>query len=207
MPPILPGSVDALNKFEDLSGVDSKAFSNPYDALIEACQNDPVIRTSHFSIAHIFWRTFLHNLSNWITFSKSSNGWFLQKEIQSRYSTHRIARNAKQKADLLSPDFKGLILDSILQKLETPSLEPGFVDPRNSLVLWARPPSTVSAMISKVQQRLKVIAPSLYFLFHLVQTRSLMVIDCMRYIVRFSQCTSAKILSYHFHARVIYDKV
>jgi hypothetical protein len=42
MPAILPGSVDARNKFEDLSGVDTRAFSNPYDALIEACQDDPV---------------------------------------------------------------------------------------------------------------------------------------------------------------------
>lgn len=42
MPAILPGSVDTRNKFEDLSGVDTRAFSNPYDALIEACQDDPV---------------------------------------------------------------------------------------------------------------------------------------------------------------------
>jgi hypothetical protein len=42
MPAILPGSVDAHNKFEDLSGVDTRAFSNPYDALIETCQDDPV---------------------------------------------------------------------------------------------------------------------------------------------------------------------
>jgi hypothetical protein len=42
MPPILPGSADASNNFEDLSGIDSTKFSNPYEALIEACQNDPV---------------------------------------------------------------------------------------------------------------------------------------------------------------------
>ena len=42
MPPSLPGSADAKNKFEDLSGVHSATFSNPYDALIEACHNDPV---------------------------------------------------------------------------------------------------------------------------------------------------------------------
>lgn len=35
-------TVDDLNKFEDLSGVDSTAYANPYDALIEACQDDPV---------------------------------------------------------------------------------------------------------------------------------------------------------------------
>lgn len=42
MPQIHPLSSDAGNTFEDLSGVDSAAFSNPYDALIDACQDDPV---------------------------------------------------------------------------------------------------------------------------------------------------------------------
>lgn len=44
MPPGHPDSVDTRNKFEDLSGVDITAYTNPYDALIEACQNDPVIQ-------------------------------------------------------------------------------------------------------------------------------------------------------------------
>jgi len=48
MPPTLPGSVDATNKFEDLSGVDIRLYANPYDALIEACQDDPVSSTSPF---------------------------------------------------------------------------------------------------------------------------------------------------------------
>jgi hypothetical protein len=38
----LPPSADSQNSFEDLSGVDSAAFANPYDALIEACHDDPV---------------------------------------------------------------------------------------------------------------------------------------------------------------------
>lgn len=33
---------DAGNKFEDLSGVNVSDFSNPYDALIQACHDDPV---------------------------------------------------------------------------------------------------------------------------------------------------------------------
>ncbi|TVY73223.1 hypothetical protein LSUE1_G008142, partial [Lachnellula suecica] len=36
-----PESADARNEFEDLSGVDITAYGNPYDALIEACQDDP----------------------------------------------------------------------------------------------------------------------------------------------------------------------
>lgn len=43
MPPrTLLGSADSKNKFEDLSGVNIAAYSNPYDALIEACGDDPV---------------------------------------------------------------------------------------------------------------------------------------------------------------------
>lgn len=42
MSSVLPASADSQNKFEDLSGVDSTQFSNPYDALLEACQNDSV---------------------------------------------------------------------------------------------------------------------------------------------------------------------
>jgi hypothetical protein len=38
----MPALADSRNKFEDLSGVDIAAYTNPYDALIEACQNDPV---------------------------------------------------------------------------------------------------------------------------------------------------------------------
>jgi hypothetical protein len=37
-----PLSSDKLNNFEDLSGVNAAAYSNPYDALIEICENDPV---------------------------------------------------------------------------------------------------------------------------------------------------------------------
>src|SRR5271170_7579059 len=50
MPPAtLPGSTDAKNKFEDLSGVDIAAYANPYDALIEACGDSPVM-TRFFSL-------------------------------------------------------------------------------------------------------------------------------------------------------------
>lgn len=35
-------SKSASEKYVDLSGVDSGSFPNPYDALIEACHDDPV---------------------------------------------------------------------------------------------------------------------------------------------------------------------
>jgi hypothetical protein len=40
-------STDVRNKLEDLSGVVLKPGENPYNALIEACHNDPVC-TVHF---------------------------------------------------------------------------------------------------------------------------------------------------------------
>jgi len=51
MPPTLPGSVDASNKFEDLSGVDITLYANPYDALIEACQDNSVCPTPILSLS------------------------------------------------------------------------------------------------------------------------------------------------------------
>ncbi|PQE33031.1 ureidoglycolate hydrolase protein [Rutstroemia sp. NJR-2017a WRK4] len=128
MPPTtLPGSVDSKNKFEDLSGVDTAAYENPYDALIEACNNDPA-------------------------------------GIQNRYATHREARNEQQKAKILASDFPGLIIDPVLQKLEDPTIEPGYIDPRNCLVFWARPPAHIKSLVGKIQQKLQDFAPNLWLM-------------------------------------------
>jgi hypothetical protein len=40
---------DVKNKLEDLSGVVLKPGENPYNALIEACHDDPVELLLHFS--------------------------------------------------------------------------------------------------------------------------------------------------------------
>jgi hypothetical protein len=100
-----------------------------------------------------------------------------EKQIQSRYSTHRTARNAKQKENLLAMNFKGLNLDSILQRLEDPAIEPGFVDPRHSLVLWARPPPHIQKLVSEIQQRLKRLAPSTSISFSYCDRRFFMIAE------------------------------
>ncbi|EHL03493.1 hypothetical protein M7I_0438 [Glarea lozoyensis 74030] len=123
----LPDSVDAKNKFEDLSGVDITKYENPYDALIEACKNDPA-------------------------------------QIQARYETHRVTRNAQQKAKIIAPDFEDLLIDPILKKLEDPSIEPGFMDPRNCLVFWARPPGHIRDLVGRAQQELRKVAPHLWLM-------------------------------------------
>lgn len=86
----------------------------------------------------------------------------LQVEIQSRYDLHRTTRNSQQRAKLLSADFPGLLLDPILQRLENPALEPGFVDPRHCLVFWARPTQNVRNLTTTIQEKLLAIAPSPY---------------------------------------------
>ncbi len=83
-----------------------------------------------------------------------------QAEIQALYSAHRTNRNGQQKAKFLTPDFKELIIDPFLFRLEKKKLHPGFEDPRNCLVFWARPPDHVIKLASHLQQRLKEAAPS-----------------------------------------------
>ncbi|TVY29626.1 hypothetical protein LHYA1_G001029 [Lachnellula hyalina] len=82
--------------------------------------------------------------------------------IQNFYGTHRTTRNEQQRVKLLSPDFSGLILDPILQKLTDPSIEPGFQDPRYCIVFWARPPPHIRSLVDKVQQELLALAPNLW---------------------------------------------
>lgn len=83
-----------------------------------------------------------------------------QTEIQSLYATHRTVRNAQQREKFLSAEFKELIIDPFLLRLENPGIEPGFRDPRNCLVLWARPPEHVLRLASHLQTLLKEAAPS-----------------------------------------------
>jgi vesicle-fusing ATPase len=84
------------------------------------------------------------------------------REIQARYEAHRTKRNEQQKAKLLNPMFEGLVLDTILQRLLDPLIEPGFVDPRHSITVWARPTGKVKDIAAMIQQRLLAASPSEY---------------------------------------------
>lgn len=161
---------DAANSFEDLSGLISKtaktsSFSeNPYDVLIDACNNDPVCPL----LALLLLRGLYASVD------LSNSGERGQVLIQRAYETHRITRNAQQRAKLLSPDFAGVIVDKTLQELEylhgareipelagQPKRSPVLVDPRNCLVFWARPTSAVQDLIGVVQEKLRQLAPGL----------------------------------------------
>ncbi|KAF7589415.1 hypothetical protein BBP40_004319 [Aspergillus hancockii] len=85
-------------------------------------------------------------------------------QLQSYYEDHRATRNAQQSAKILADEFRGWTLDEILRRLDGPGKEDGFVDPRNSLVVWAKPPSQVCELIKFVQRQLKEVAPTLWLM-------------------------------------------
>lgn len=125
------------NNFCDLSGVHAAASDNPYHVLIEACKGDPVSRATREST----YLTSLHAL------------------IQRRYQIHRLLRNEQQAAKLLNSSFGTWLLDPVLQKLVDPEGHPDFLDPRNCLVFWARPPKHLRTLISIIQGRLSGLNP------------------------------------------------
>ncbi|KAF5025247.1 hypothetical protein F66182_2713 [Fusarium sp. NRRL 66182] len=85
-------------------------------------------------------------------------------EIQTLYSVHRAKRNAQQAEKFLASDFQELIIDQTLLRLEDQTVEPGFLDKRNCLVFWARPPDHIIRLASKLQELLKQAAPSVWLM-------------------------------------------
>lgn len=129
------------NVFEDLSGVSSSSYENPYNAMIDTCGSALVCL----------------NLGK-----PSKSAKIASKEIQARYARHRDARNAAQREKFFSKDFPGVSIDPILHKLVNPERYPDFADTRNCLVFWARPPRAVKTLIADLQQQLRSVAPSRY---------------------------------------------
>jgi hypothetical protein len=70
-----------------------------------------------------------------------------------------VARNNQQREKILADSFSGWSIDEILKRLDGPAKEDGFVDPRNCLVIWARPSPQVRDLIGFVQNELKSVAP------------------------------------------------
>ncbi|KAI9675586.1 MAG: transport between ER and Golgi ATPase protein [Caeruleum heppii] len=118
--------------FADLSGTLSSASqsatANPYDALLQASNNDP-------------------------------------HPIQRAYTTHRVNRNAQQRAALLDSDFPALTLDPTLCALNDPDkVKAGFRDERHCLVFWARPTQRIRNLVGDIQQKLRSVAPNLWLM-------------------------------------------
>ncbi|OTB07108.1 hypothetical protein M426DRAFT_54379 [Hypoxylon sp. CI-4A] len=119
-------STDVKNKLEDLSGVVLKPGENPYNALIEACDDDPA-------------------------------------KIQTLYAVHRVRRNAQQRDKFLASDFKELIIDPYLLRLENPQIEPGF-DERYCMTYWGRPPIHILELAEAIQKKLQAVAPNIWLM-------------------------------------------
>ncbi|KAE9572928.1 hypothetical protein CGCF415_v013952 [Colletotrichum fructicola] len=85
-------------------------------------------------------------------------------EIQALYHAHRTRRNEQQKEKFLAADFTELIIDPFLLRLENPQMEPGFKDPRNCFVFWARPPDHIVRLAAHLQALLKKVAPSIWLM-------------------------------------------
>lgn len=86
----------------------------------------------------------------------------MQRQIQLHYARHRETRNEQQRAKLLSPDFAGFVIDPVLEKLIDQENNPGYEDPRNCLVFWARPPQRVRDIVDGIQRELREVMPSQY---------------------------------------------
>lgn len=61
---------------------------------------------------------------------------------------------------MLDKDFPGVSIDPILLRLNDPTIEPGYVDPRHCLVFWGRPTQQIKDLIDRVQRELLTVAPS-----------------------------------------------
>jgi hypothetical protein len=77
-----------------------------------------------------------------------------------------VARNKQQHAKILADDFSGWSLDEILMQLDGPRKDDQYIDPRNCLVIWARPSTPVRDLISFIQNELKSVAPGKITSFH-----------------------------------------
>ena len=93
-----------------------------------------------------------------------------QSQLQERYENHRSHRNAQYRTKLLSPAFPGCQVDEILSKLHSQTTNPTtnpndshdvpFVDPRNNLNIYARPPQHIRDLVAHVQREIQQVAPS-----------------------------------------------
>ncbi|CAG7955509.1 unnamed protein product [Penicillium olsonii] len=86
------------------------------------------------------------------------------KTLQNAYETHRTNRNAIFSDQISQPGFCDWKEDPILnQVLEAEKGLTNYVDPRNNLAFWARPPQHVRELVSKIQQQLrKLTGPGLW---------------------------------------------
>ena len=80
--------------------------------------------------------------------------------IQAYCQSQRSERNARFRVKMLDENFQGVTPDQILSKR---LYEPGYVDPRNCLVLWARPTKEAMDVVAICQRRLQEVNPGKFY--------------------------------------------
>ncbi|GAB1216401.1 hypothetical protein ATERTT37_005615 [Aspergillus terreus] len=121
-----------------------------------------------------------------------------QSQLQTRYEAHRVNRNAQQTAKILADDFPGWNLDEVLMRLDGPSKEEGYVDPRNCLVIWAKPPPQIRELIGFVQRELKEVAPMLEIAHSLTEAQ---IEDMVKTLQSSKDISTSQIADYTFSHR------
>ncbi|KAL8280390.1 hypothetical protein RQP46_007307 [Phenoliferia psychrophenolica] len=81
--------------------------------------------------------------------------------IEAAYALHRSTRAAQQRVLLLSPDFPGLAIDPIFQRIVAE--EKGFKDDRGGIVLAAKPPPRIQHLVARIQDRLEGVLRGQWF--------------------------------------------
>ncbi|CAG8889648.1 unnamed protein product [Penicillium egyptiacum] len=86
------------------------------------------------------------------------------KRLQVAYEDHRSNRNALFRDQICQPGFCEWKEDEILSKvLEAEKGLTDFVDPRNNLAFWARPPKHIRDLVYKIQREIgPLIGPGLW---------------------------------------------
>ncbi|KAI0033947.1 60S ribosomal protein L44 [Vararia minispora EC-137] len=84
--------------------------------------------------------------------------------IQTFYEQHCSDRNRQQRDIMMSPTFSGLATDDILKQIIDPAIDPPFIDTRNAIALWTRPPQGVRDIVDAIQQKLSVLCPRLWLM-------------------------------------------
>ncbi|OJJ50481.1 hypothetical protein ASPZODRAFT_147991 [Penicilliopsis zonata CBS 506.65] len=83
--------------------------------------------------------------------------------IQEAYETHRSTRTARFRAKILAQTFTGWEVDEILKDILDPDNDGQFIDHRNNLAFWARPPQHIRDLVAGIQEEIRSVAPSLWF--------------------------------------------
>jgi hypothetical protein len=65
---------------------------------------------------------------------------------------------------MVSPQFPGVTVDNILRRLIEATITPPFIDHRDAVSLWGRPPSSIRNLLGQIQEHLIMLSPNLWLM-------------------------------------------